>query len=161
MSEMSAVSTPPAHHGLVRALAALPEEIARAIDGHPSEALCRPGSDGAWGVVEHLCHLRDWEEIFVERVRAILTEDQPFLPAYDDDLWPVERDYRGEEPARALDRFRELRRSLVALLDGLPYEAWHRTGRHGLLGEITLLWIADHAREHGEEHLAQIREALG
>lgn len=161
MSERSAVSTPSAHQGLVQALADLPDEITRAIAGRPPEALKRPGSDGAWGVVEHLCHLRDWEEIFVERARAIIMEDEPELPAYDDDLWPIERDYRGEEPARALDRFRERRRTLVALLEGLPDESWHRIGHHSLLGKITLLWIADHAREHGEEHLVQIREGLG
>lgn len=160
MSERSAGSTPPAHHGLVWALASLPEEIARVIDGHPADALRRPASDGAWGVVEHLCHLRDWEEIFVERAKAILAEDAPVLPAYDDDLWPIERDYRGEQPVRAFDRFRELRGSLVELLEGLPDGAWHRIGKHGLLGEITLLWVADHAREHGDEHLLQIREAL-
>ena len=161
MSERTAVSTPPVHHGLVRALAVLPEEIARAIDGHPTEALCRPGSDGAWGVVDHLCHLRDWEEIFVERVRVILAMHAPELPAYDDELWPIERDYRGADPIRAFARFRELQGTLVASLEGLPDQAWHRVGRHGLLGDITLLWLADHVREHGEEHLDSIRDALG
>jgi hypothetical protein len=111
-------------------------------------------------VVENLCHLRDWEEIFLERARAILDADQPPLPAYDDELWAIERDYRAQDPAQTLQRFRELRQSLVALLTDLPEATWLRIGIHELHGPVTLRWLAEHLRDHDGEHLVQIQEAL-
>ena len=148
------------HEALLQALAALPEDLARVVAGRPLDELVRPASDGGWGVIENLCHLRDWEEIFLERARAIVERERPDLPAFDDDLWAIERDYRGQDPGRVLERFRELRAQLVEFLAGLPAAAWQRRGVHAVHGEITLRWLIEELREHGEAHLAQIRQAL-
>ena len=148
------------HEALLEALAAFPEELGKVVAGHPPEDLLRPASDGGWGVIENLCHLRDWEEIFQERARAMVEHERPELPAYDDELWAVERDYRGQDPARVIERFRELRRQLVEFLNGLPAAAWQRQGVHGVHGPVTLRWLIDELRRHGEAHLAQIRQTL-
>lgn len=145
---------------IVRALAAFPDELARLLDGQPGEALRRPGSDGGWSVVENLCHLRDWEEVFLERVRAVLTHDRPELPAYDDSLWEIERDYKAQDPLRTLAAFAALRRELVELLGSAPRDAWEREGVHGLRGPVSVRWLALYLRDHDREHDAQIREAL-
>jgi hypothetical protein len=145
---------------IVAELGAFPEELGRALDGQPPEALVRPASDGGWGVIENLCHLRDWEEIFLERARAIVAHDRPHLPAYDDELWAIERDYRGQDPGETFEHFRELRERLVAFLAELPEAAWARTGDHAVLGEVSLRWLTNHMCDHDEEHLTQIREAL-
>jgi hypothetical protein len=146
---------------LFGALAALPDELQRTLQGHSPESLTRPASDGGWGVVENLCHLRDWEEVFLERAHAIVEQERPLLPAYDDELWSIERDYRGQDPTRTLGQFRELRTRLMALLTGLDQAAWSRIGQHASFGEISLHWLANHICDHGEEHLQQIRDALG
>lgn len=145
---------------LLAALAAMPEELARALEGQPDEALVRPASDGGWGVIENLAHIRDWEAIFLERARAIVEQERPHLPAYDDELWAIERDYRSQSPRATFEEFRDTRSRLVAFLEGLPEAAWERVGDHGAYGEITLRWMIEHIVEHDQEHLAQIREAL-
>ena len=145
---------------LLVALAATPDELARALDGQPAEALTRPASDGGWGVVESLAHTRDWDEIFRERAHAIVEQDRPHLPAYDDELWAIERDYRSQSPWPVFEQFRETRSQVVSFLERLPAEAWKRTADHGAYGEITLQWMIDHIADHDQEHLAQIREAL-
>jgi len=150
----------PPPDALLTALAATPDEVARALDGQPDEALVRPASDGGWGVVENLAHIRDWEEIFLERARVIVEQNRPHLPAYDDELWAIERDYRSQSPWPIVEQFRELRSRLVALLEGLPAEAWDRVADHSAYGEITLQWMIDHIADHDQEHLAQLREAL-
>ena len=154
------MSSPRTREAILAALAAFPEELARTLDGQPTEALVRPASDGGWGVIENLCHLRDWEEIFLERARSIAEQDRPHLPAYDDELWAIERDYRGQDPHQTFEHFRELRSRLVDFLGELPPDAWSRVGDHGLYGEISLEWMLDNICAHDEEHLTQIREAL-
>lgn len=146
---------------ILSALEAFPDELRRAISGvDDPAALIRPASDGGWGVVEILPHLADWEEIYQERLKRLATEDQAYLPGFDDTLWSIERDYRGQEPMESFERFRELREATVVLLRGLPADAWSRAGTHGYYGEITLQWLCDHISEHDQEHLQQIRDAL-
>ena len=146
---------------ILAALAAFPDELARIVlMDHSPEALIRPASDGGWGVVEILPHLRDWEEIYFERARRIVEEDHPYLPGYDDALWSIERDYRNQDPINTLEEFRRLREAHVAFLRGLPPEAWERTGEHGYFGVITLRWLENHVCDHDQEHLQQIRDAL-
>lgn len=145
---------------VILAIAATPDDLARLIKDRSSEDLLSPSRDGGWGVVEVLAHLRDWEEVFLERLRIAVTEDHPFLPTYDDELWPIERDYRGQEPGQTLARFRELRGEVVAFLQGLPAEAWDRVSTHGTFGDVTVLWMADHICDHDKEHLEQARDAL-
>ena len=111
-------------------------------------------------VRQMLPHLRDWEEIYLERARRIVEEDDPDIPGYDDALWPIERDYRGQDPREVFDDFSELRLEHVELLLALPPEAWDRTGEHSLYGKMSLGWMEDHVCDHDSEHLDQAREVL-
>lgn len=151
---------PNASRRLLEEVAAFPEALARLLAGVPPDALCRPASDGGWGVVEILCHLRDWEAVFVERVRRVLDEDQPELPAYDDALWEIERDYRDQDPSEVLAEFDALRGQLVDMLAGLDDAGWQRIGNHAINGPVDVAWLVSHLQEHCREHLHQAREAL-
>jgi hypothetical protein len=146
---------------IISALEMFPEELGRAIfGGNDPESLIRPASDGGWGVVEILPHLADWEEIYIERIRKTAQEDRPYLPGFDDSLWSIERDYRGQNPRASFARLSELRAGTVEFLKALPAESWTRTGEHGYYGEVTLQWLADHICDHDQEHLQQARDAL-
>lgn len=146
---------------ILAALAAFPDELARVVlSEHDTDDLVRPASDGGWGVVEIIPHLRDWEEIYLERARRLVEEDHPHLPGYDDELWSIERDYRGQDPRATLNDFRRLREEHLGVVRSLPAEAWDRPGTHGYYGEITLQWMEDHVCDHDQEHLQQARDAL-
>lgn len=146
---------------IVSHLEAYPDELARVIDNvNDPEALMHPASDGGWGVVEILPHLRDWEGIYFQRLSKIVEEDGPYLPGFDDSLWSIERDYRGQDPRTTFAEFQSLRERTVELLKSLPADAWARTGEHGYYGEISLQWLANHIVDHDQEHIQQARDAL-
>lgn len=146
--------------GLIASLAAFPDELGRMLQGYPVDALKRPASDGGWGVIENLGHLRDWEEIYLSRVEAILDQDHPELPQYDDQLWEIEHDYRGQDPAKVLERLRGQRQRLVDILQSVPAEAWTRTGKIGPGTNVTLEEVVRDIRQHDVEHARAIDEAL-
>ena len=148
---------------ILEKLEGFPDDLERVIfaDHVSEEDIFRPGSDGGWGIAEILPHLRDWEAIFFERARRIVGEDHPHLPGFDDSLWPIERDYRGQNPVAVFEEFRSLRADHVAFLYDLPPGAWARTGEHSVYGEITLHWMANHVCDHDQEHLTQARDVLG
>jgi uncharacterized damage-inducible protein DinB len=146
----------------VEVLEGFPEDLKRIVftDGVSPEDFLRPGSDGGWGVSEILPHLRDWEEIFLERTQRIINEDHPHIPGVDDSLWPIERDYRGQDPERVFASFQALREEHLALIRSLSAAAWNRTGEHSLFGTVSLHWMLNHVCDHDEEHLQQAREVL-
>jgi hypothetical protein len=147
---------------ILETLEAFPGELERVVFSNDvtEEDILRPGSDGGWGITEILPHLRDWEAIFFERARQFVEEDHPHIVGYDDSLWPIERDYRGQDPVEVFEEFRQLREEHVDLLRGLPAEGWSRTGQHSLYGDITLQWMENHVCDHDHEHLTQIRDVL-
>jgi hypothetical protein len=145
---------------LIEQLRGFPNRL-RALAQHRSEeALCTPSDDGGWGAVDNFCHLRDLEELIIERVSRIVNEDMPFMPVVDETLWPIEREYDQQNPHVALEQFTENRTRFVTLLATLTPEQWQRRGHHEELGEQTVLWYAEHAVEHDAAHEVALRELL-
>jgi len=124
------------------------------------EARAARGGDEGWSVVEVVCHLRDAEERAAERVRMMLAEVEPFLAAYDQNVWARERDYAGATLRPAVAAFARFRAAHVAQLEGLDAGGWARTGRHEEQGTITIASHALHMASHDASHGAQIARAL-
>lgn len=161
--------SPPAHNAspptrsvveIVTVLAATSREFRRIIEGKSDEALAQPASDGEWGVVEILPHLRDWEEVYLDWIQQILNQDTPELIVMDDSLWAIEHDYANEKVPSVLDRFAELRGEVVSLLESLEDAAWQREATHPQLGRLTLHQLADRMCDHDARHIEQARDAM-
>ncbi|GEM_PF-193705 len=118
------------------------------------------GPDG-WNVIEIVCHLRDFEEIFFERARRIVAEDHPELPYYDHEVLAVERSYASQDLSAAFEAYRETRRQFVAWLQVRQPDEWARMGVHPEAGDYTLLEQAMQVSLHDVNHLEQIARVLG
>ena len=161
MDENQSVASAGSRQELVRTLEHFPAELKRSVlDVATREQLLQPAFDGGWGVVKIIPHRRDWEEIYFNRVKSILTENRPALPSFDDTLWSIERDYRSVDPSDSFEAFANRRSQTVELLRNAGPDDWDRIGVHGYYGDITLLWLAGHIAEHDAEHLQQSRDAL-
>lgn len=125
-----------------------------------AEARTARGGDENWSVVEVLCHLRDAEERALERTIAMLTEQRPDLPAYNQDAWARERNYAAANLPDALASFLEFRRRHLAALEGRPSVDWQREGVHEESGPITVQSHAIHMAAHDAIHAAQIGRQL-
>lgn len=145
---------------LIDELVEFPARLHELIAGADDEELTRAGPEGSWGVVEVLCHLRDWERIYVQRVQRMSEEDDPTFETVDDSLWPIDRDYHAQDPREVLEDFAEHRSKLVDLLEELSVGDWAREGHVPRQGRVTIGWYAEHVLGHDSEHLRQIRQAL-
>ncbi len=146
---------------LLDAFQSTPDSLAALLGGH-SEAETRTarGGDEDWSVVEVVCHLRDAEERAIERMRKMRDEDNPFLAAYDQERWAVERHYASESIREALAKFFDLRTQHLDELRALTPTAWERTGQHEEQGQITIASQTLHLVCHDAIHLAQIARQL-
>jgi hypothetical protein len=145
---------------LVERLREFPNRLRSMIQGVSDQRLKRAAAGGGWGPVEMFCHLRDIDELLRGRVERILAEDDPFIPAVDETLWPIERDYSSQNPHIALEQFAENRAQFTRLLESLSPEQWLRSGHHAELGEQSVLWNAQDADKHDAVHAAQLERVL-
>jgi hypothetical protein len=103
-------------------------------------------------------HLEDAELTGAVRLRRLLTEDAPFIPAFDEEVYRERLAYASRPIEPALDAIRAAHVTTTELLDGLTADAWTRTGTHSEEGPYSLeRWLAFHAA-HTHEHAAQIRQ---
>jgi hypothetical protein len=138
----------------------LPERLTRLVEGKSDQELCRAGAGGQWGAVEHLAHLRDFDEVTLDRVQQIIDGTEPELEIFDTDVRAIELDYHAQSPLRMLSEFRDLRDRLVDFLESLPEDAWSRTARHPTLGRVSLEDLIRRVDEHDSVHFTTLRDDI-
>lgn len=103
------------------------DQIASLLSAHQ---IVTPSAPGKWSMHQIVGHLADTELVFQVRVRFILFEDAPILPAYDQDRW-VNGWMRENEPFdETLARLRILRLSTLRLLRNTSEQDLDRIGNH-------------------------------
>ncbi len=118
---------------------------------------------GGWNVIEILCHLRDYQEIFFERIKRILDEDNPIFRLYDADArlaMVVENDYANQDLRDVLEDYCSTRRELINCLSPLQDEQWERVGRFAMGDEVDLAMPVVHVLLHDADHIEQIGRIL-
>src|SRR2546421_698808 len=80
-------------------IARTPEELASAVRSVDAAVLTHRPAPKSWAPTEVVCHLRDNEEWFLERMRLIMVMDLPRFVATNPDHWADERLY--QQRARA------------------------------------------------------------
>jgi hypothetical protein len=146
---------------IVDALRALPSQIEELVQGLSENALRWRPSASEWSIKEVCCHLRDFSEIGGERIRRMLSEDDPFLQAHDQEALARERDYQSEGMPLVLTALRAFSGGLAYLLENLGDEEWQRRGRHQERGPMSIAQYGQLLADHASEHLEQIRAVRG
>jgi uncharacterized damage-inducible protein DinB len=149
---------------LIESYSADGETLRQAVQGLSREdLLARPGP-GDWSIQELVIHLADSDAISIDRMKRILTEDNPPL-LYADETAYISRLLPEEQSLEdALTLFEVGRRQWSRVLRKLPDEAFARQGSHNRAGTLTLGGMVQGYHKHLEHHLAFLRakrERLG
>jgi len=159
MPTMEDVAKQPRAQRLAR-LTRTADELTAAIRGRSDEVLSRRPDEKNWAAKEVVCHLRDTEELFMERFGMILGMDEPRLAGLNPDRWAEERQYLRNDAAAALGAFRKRREESLDLLGKLTAEQWTRAGLHATRGRFTLDDLLTLIAWHDDNHLDQLGRAL-
>jgi hypothetical protein len=142
-------------------LRAVPGQIEEFVQGLSEDALRWRPSPKEWSIKEVCCHLRDSFEVDGERIRLMLSEDDPLLRGYDQEALARDRDYQSESMPLVLTALRAFSGGLAYLLENLGEEQWQRTGRHEERGPTSIAQYAQLLGDHARQHLEQIRALRG
>ena len=123
--------------------------------------LARTYGPGKWSVRFILHHLSDTETVFLDRIHRVLSEPRPVLSVMDQDAWAKALDY-SLVPLDITRGVYESVRNAIIYFAGMHYERnGHLEWVHSVDGVRTLRDEFDKVAAHNENHLRQIRLALG
>jgi len=83
---------------------------------------------GKWTLKEVLGHIADDERIYSYRALCIARGDAAPLPSFDEVRYVAAAGFETRSLASLLGEYRAVRQATIALLGGLPAEAWRRRG---------------------------------
>lgn len=146
-----------------KALRSLPKTIAllHYILADVTQEQAENSWDVEWNVVYMVCHLRDLEKAYLERVYMMLEQDNPDFPSNSPAGLAKQNTYSNTDLRVALGEFEKLRCEFITLIEGLTPEQMERRGQHPNFGETTILTQAINNAIHDIDHIEQIARALG
>ena len=111
----------------------VPVELAAAADGwdrvlHRPRVDLRP-DDSTWSPLEYGAHVRDVHRLFGDRVRLVLSADDPVFANWDQDETAVAARYAEADPERTADELEAAAQRFVDRLRSVTGEQWQRPGR--------------------------------
>lgn len=119
----------------------------------------RDGGDG-WTVAEVLGHLRDFDEIFVMRLRLTTEQENGTIPLPAQEQWAAERKYNEQDVAQVLDAWSQNRAALLAYMGALSEDDWGKTATHPVRGVMSATDQLLLMTWHDWNHLEQITKIL-
>jgi DinB superfamily len=145
---------------LIEEIEHAPVALAAAAKGLADAQLDTPYRPGGWTVRQVLHHVPDSHVNAYVRFRLAVTEEAPAITVYREDLWAELPDTKGPVQT-SLDLLAALHTRWVAMLRGLPPDAFARTYVHPDMGPVPLDQALALYAWHGRHHLAHIELALG
>jgi DinB family protein len=138
----------------VEVIASTAAQLRRFSDTLGSKRIEHAPAPGKWNAREIVCHLADCELVFAFRLRQTLAEDRHVIQPFDQDKWASQ--YSSYNVAEALAVFSSLRQWNLALLRGLPPEAFSKKVNHPERGDMTFKVIVETMAGHDINHLRQL-----
>ena len=132
-------------------------KICKEIEGLTEEQLLFKPSERSWSIKEIIIHVADSELVLIHRMKAVFSEDNPILTAFDQDLWTTRLNSQHIDHQLYLQLFKSLRESFLPILYHLTEQDYVRIGTHNQEGQLTFEEIFEHAIEHIDTHIEQIR----
>ncbi|HEY6337178.1 MAG TPA: putative metal-dependent hydrolase [Candidatus Sulfotelmatobacter sp.] len=149
---------------LVEDIAQAPANLRSAVSGLSQAQLDTPYRPGGWTVRQVTHHVPDSHMNAYIRFKLALTEDEPTIKPYEQQLWAELADTKDTPLEVSLSLVDSLHDRWVRLLRSLQPDDWQRTFRHPELGlmslEKTLAMYAWHGKHH-VAHVTNLRKERG
>ena len=144
-----------------------PAEVAQATPSAVQSLVREAGSDlqrrpapSEWSVLELVGHLVDAEIVVSGRYRWTISQDEPPLLGYDQDLWVARLRHNEARPEELLALFSALRTANLRLWRGSTAEDRDRVAIHAERGPESYGLMFRMLAGHDRFHLNQMRETL-
>lgn len=129
-----------------------------ATSGMSTEDLLKNPGPGEWNTNQVILHLTDMDLLFSERIKRVITENEPPLMKADESEWARRFYYNEQSAGESCILFDLNRRFTIFILDRLDEKSLDRKGIHSVRGPQTLRQIIELCSNHLDSHLQFIYE---
>ncbi|HEY1676067.1 MAG TPA: bacillithiol transferase BstA [Candidatus Sulfotelmatobacter sp.] len=143
---------------LIGAIAEAPAKLRAAVKGLSEAQLDTAYRPGGWTVRQVTHHVPDSHVNAYVRFKLALTEDDPAIKGYEQQLWAELPDTKETPIEVSLALLDSLHHRWVRLLRSITPEQWKRTFRHPELGSVILERNLALYAWHGKHHVAHVTE---
>jgi len=113
---------------------------------------------GKWSVRQVVCHIADFEPVYLDRMKRVLVEDNPTFFGADPSVFAAGLAYDTREVGEELDLIDLTRRQMVRILRNCDIEVFQRTGVHSEDGPMTMETLLERIAGHIPHHIRFIEE---
>jgi hypothetical protein len=106
--------------------------------------------------LEYACHVRDVHRVFVGRVAALQSVDDPLFDNWDQDQAAVDGAYGDQQPDRVADELAAAAGDVASAYAGVTGPGWDRPGRRSDGSVFTTASLARYHLHDVEHHLADV-----
>ena len=139
-------------------ISGLASDLRKAIAGLSQQQLDTPYRPGGWTVRQVVHHIPDSHMNAYIRFKLALTEDEPTIKPYEQQLWADLADTKSTPIEVSLTLLDSLHERWVQLLRSFTATDWKRTFRHPELGVVSLEKNLALYAWHGRHHVAHVTE---
>ncbi|CAH0346664.1 DinB family protein [Bacillus sp. CECT 9360] len=130
--------------------------LREAIEGLAEEELRFKSAPDKWSIHQILIHVADSELVSTQRLKKVLSEEEPLLMSTDQDAWAKVLGYDQLDREQYLLLFKLLRSSMLPILTKLTAEQAERVGVYADAGRFTFKQLLEYRVQHVRGHLSQI-----
>jgi len=110
-----------------------------------------------WSALEYGAHVRDVCRVFLGRVDAMLTQDDPHFDNWDQDQAALDGRYWEQEPSTVAAQIDAASAPLSARYAGVPDDAWSRPGLRSNGSSFTVATLGTYLVHDLVHHLWDVR----
>ncbi len=149
----------------INILKALPMWMDACIENLDVYQLETPYREGGWTIQQVVHHVADSHLNAFIRLKLALTEDNPTVKPYKEELWAALEDTKQVPVNVSVTMLHAVHRRMVALLERMTDAQWLRTYYHPEQERSVPIWemvamYAWHSKHH-TEHIRRLRERMG
>lgn len=141
-----------------------PARLRAAVQGLSDKQLDTPYRDGGWTVRQLVHHVPDSHMNAYVRFKLALTEEEPTIRPYMENLWAELPEAKTAPVDLSLALLESLHKRWTMVLRGIAPSEWKKTFRHPELGVVSLEKNLALYAWHGKHHVAHVtklRERMG
>ncbi len=147
-------------HSMIEQFVSGGAKLRAAVEGVTNEeAQAKPGP-GLWSIHELVVHLTDMDAIAIDRMKRVLTEDNPTLLNAQEQAYVERLHCAAQSMDDALLLFEVNRRQFTRVLRKLDADCFLRIGTHDVAGEVSLSQLLTIYTEHLDHHLGFVAAKL-
>ena len=113
---------------------------------------------GGWTGKEVLIHIKDTETVAYDRLRRIISEENPILWFFEQDLWQENLNYMKQDIALAKQVFTITRESIVEVVDMHLKKFASKKGVHSRRGVMNMQQLIEFLIWHTDKHIKHLKK---